>query len=64
MRGSESGSNLSKESMMNDWLHSLPTLWMGLLVFGFTYLITAAIHAVVALFAEGERARIVPLGVV
>jgi Protein of unknown function (DUF4239) len=42
---------------MNDWLHNLPTLWMALLVFGFTYLITAAIYAVVALFAEGERAR-------
>jgi len=43
--------------MMNDWLHNLPTLWMALLVFGFTYLVTAAIYAVVALFAEGERAR-------
>jgi hypothetical protein len=43
--------------MMNDWLHNLPTLWMALLVFGFTYLVTAAIYAVVALFAVGERAR-------
>ena len=41
---------------MNDWLHNLPTLWMTLLVFGFTYLVTVAIYAVVALFAVAERA--------
>jgi hypothetical protein len=43
--------------MMNDWPHNLPTLWMALLVFGSTYLVTVAIYAVVALFAVGERAR-------
>ena len=42
---------------MNDWLHNLPILWMTLLVFGFTYLVTTAIYAVVALFAVGERAK-------
>jgi hypothetical protein len=42
---------------MSDWLHSLPVLWMALMVFGFTYLVTAAIYAVVAVFAVGERAR-------
>jgi hypothetical protein len=55
--GSECGSTLAKESMMNDWPHNLPTLWMALLVFGSTYLVTVAIYAVVALFAVGERAR-------
>jgi len=43
--------------MMNDWLHNLPILWMTLLVFGFTYLVTTAIYAVVALCAVGERAK-------
>jgi len=42
---------------MSDWLHSLPVLWMAILVFGFTYLITAGIYAVVTVFAVGERAR-------
>ena len=42
---------------MSDWLHTLPVLWMALLVFGFTYLVTAAIYAVVATLAVGERAR-------
>ena len=42
---------------MSDWLHNLPVLWMSLLVFGFTYLVTAAIYAAVSVFAVGERAR-------
>jgi hypothetical protein len=42
---------------MSDWLHGLPVLWMALLVFGFTYLVTAGIYAVIAVFAVGERAR-------
>jgi len=42
---------------MSDWLHDLPVLWMALLVFGGTYLITAAINAVVTLLAVGERLR-------
>jgi hypothetical protein len=42
---------------MSDWLHNLPMSWMALLVFGFTYLATAAIYAVTAVFAAGERAR-------
>src|SRR5262245_63019563 len=40
-----------------DWLHSLPLVWMALLVFGVTYLIAAAIYAVVAILAVGDRAR-------
>jgi Protein of unknown function (DUF4239) len=42
---------------MSDWLHSLPMLWMTLLVFGFTYLVTTAIYTAVAVFAVGERLR-------
>jgi hypothetical protein len=42
---------------MNDWLHNLPVLWMALVVFGLAYLVAAAIHAVVAVLAVGERAR-------
>jgi hypothetical protein len=36
---------------------NLPVLWMALLVFGFTYLVTLAIYAVIKVFAVGERAR-------
>jgi hypothetical protein len=42
---------------MSDWLHNLPMLWMTLLVFGSTYLVTTAIYSLVALFAVAERAR-------
>jgi hypothetical protein len=58
---------------MNEWLHNLPILWMALVVFGFTYLVAAAIHLIVSLLAVGERARsfkavsagmLSPLGVV
>jgi hypothetical protein len=43
---------------MSDWLHNnLTVVWMALGVFGFTYLIAAAIYAVVAGLAVGERAR-------
>jgi hypothetical protein len=42
---------------MNDWLHNLPVLWMGLVVFGFTYFVTAGIYVAVAVAAVGERAR-------
>src|SRR5215471_3494913 len=42
---------------MSDWLHNLPVLWMSVLVFGFTYLVTAGIYAVITVFAVGERAR-------
>src|SRR5262245_25663767 len=42
---------------MSEWLHSLPVLWMSVLVFGFTYLVTAGIYAVITVFAVGERAR-------
>ena len=42
---------------MSDWLHNLPVLWMSLVVFGFTYLVTAAIYVAVSVSAVGERAR-------
>jgi Protein of unknown function (DUF4239) len=42
---------------MGDWLHNLPIFWMTFVVFGFTYLLTAAIYALVMVLAKGERAR-------
>jgi hypothetical protein len=42
---------------VSDWLHTLPVVWMALIVFGFTYLVSAAIYVVVAILAVGERAR-------
>jgi Protein of unknown function (DUF4239) len=42
---------------MSDWLHGLPVLWMTILVFGFTYLVTAGIYAAITVFAVGERGR-------
>jgi uncharacterized protein DUF4239 len=53
----DAASNDGKEKNMSDWLHNLPVLWMALLVFGFTYLVTAIIYAVITVFAVGERAR-------
>jgi hypothetical protein len=42
---------------MNNWLHNLPVVWMALVIFGVTYVVAAAIYAVVAVFAVGERTR-------
>jgi hypothetical protein len=42
---------------MSDWLHNLSILWMTLVVFGFTYLLTAGIYGLVTILAKGERAR-------
>ena len=42
---------------MIDWLHNLPIVWMALLVFGLTALVTAAIYVVVMGLSVGERAR-------
>ena len=50
--------NDGKETDMSDWLHNLPVLWMSLVVFGFTYLVTAAIYVAVSVFAVGERALV------
>jgi Protein of unknown function (DUF4239) len=42
---------------MSDWMHNLPVVWMALVVFGLTYLFTAAIYVVVMVLAVGERGR-------
>src|SRR5262249_55429117 len=57
VRWLKAASNVGKEMDMSDWLHNLPVLWMGLVVFGFTYLVAAAIYALVNVLAVGERAR-------
>src|ERR1700737_1688239 len=58
---------------MSDWLHNLPVPWMALVVFGFTYLLAAAIHLGVAVLARGERTKqltaispgmLAPLGII
>jgi hypothetical protein len=58
---------------MSDWLHNLPVPWMALVVFGFTYLLAAAIHSGVAVLATGERTKslraispgmLAPLGII
>jgi len=42
---------------MNDWVHDLPVVWMAMLFFGATYIVTAIIYAAVVALATGERAR-------
>ena len=42
---------------MNDWLHGLPIVALAGLVFGVTYVVAAAIYAIVRVLAVGERAR-------
>jgi hypothetical protein len=41
---------------MSNWLHSLPVVWLALLVFGITFLVSAAIYGTVRVFAKGEFA--------
>jgi len=44
---------------MSNWLHGLPVLWMAILVFGFTYLVTVGIYAAIAVLPwASERARL------
>src|SRR5262245_4653173 len=57
MTADEARANDAKETDMSDWLHNLPVLWMGLVVFGFTYLVTAGIYGAVMVSAVGARAR-------
>src|SRR5262252_6859332 len=40
---------------MSDWLHNLPLVWMAIVVFACTFLVTAAIYWMVTLLAVGER---------
>jgi hypothetical protein len=42
---------------MSDWLHNLPVPWMALVVFGFTYVLAAAIYAVIAALAARGLAK-------
>ena len=42
---------------MSDWLHNLPIVWMALVVFSLTALVTAAIYVVVTRLSVGGRAR-------
>ena len=42
---------------MSDWLHNLPLFWMTLVIFGFTYLVAAAIYLIVRWLAVGDRAH-------
>jgi hypothetical protein len=46
-----------KMTAMDDWLHNLPLVWMALLIFGGTYLVTVAIYYIVAAIAVGEGPR-------
>jgi len=41
---------------MTYWVHNLPIVWMALLVFGLTALVTAAIYLVVMALSVGKRA--------
>jgi hypothetical protein len=42
---------------MGDWLLNLPVLWMGALILGAVYLLTAGLYVVVTTLAVGDRAR-------
>ena len=42
---------------MSDWFHNLPVVWMAFFVFGFTYLLSAAIYIIVMVLAVGDRSR-------
>ena len=42
---------------MSDWLHSLPVVWMAVVIFLATYLVTVAIYWIVMRIAVGERVK-------
>ena len=42
---------------MEDWLVNLPVLWMGALILGVVYLVTAGIYLVVTRLAVGDTGR-------
>jgi hypothetical protein len=42
---------------MSEWLHQLPVVWMGVVIFAATYLVAGGIHAIVTTLATGERGR-------
>ena len=42
---------------MSDWIHGLPLGWMAVVILGGTYLVTAAIYALVMRLAQDDTAR-------
>src|SRR5215470_14817332 len=40
---------------MSDWIHGLPILWMTVVVFALTYLVTITIYAFVVVLATNKR---------
>ena len=42
---------------MSGWLHTLPLVWMALVVFGATYVVAFILHQVVAALSAGSTAR-------
>lgn len=42
---------------MNNWIHALPLGWMALVIFGATFLVAAAIYAIVMKLATEDRTR-------
>jgi hypothetical protein len=49
--------SLANVKRMSDWLYSLSIAWRALVVFGITYLVTAAIQVLVTIFSVGEGAH-------
>jgi hypothetical protein len=42
---------------MSDWLLNLPVLWMGVMILGAIYVVTAGLYLLITALAVGERAR-------
>ncbi len=42
---------------MSDWLLNLPILWMGVIILGAIYTVTAGLYVLISALARGERAR-------
>ena len=42
---------------MSDWLLNLPVLWMGAMILGAIYVVTAGLYLLITALAVGERAR-------
>ena len=45
------------EVFMSEWMHGLPVVWMAIVVFLATFVVTGCIYALVMVAARGERAR-------
>ncbi|HEY5707728.1 MAG TPA: hypothetical protein VIS96_19370 [Terrimicrobiaceae bacterium] len=42
---------------MSDWFLNLPVLWMGAMILGAIYVVTAGLYLLITALAVGERAR-------